>query len=98
MVKIVLDKIKTTKVNEFDTDFFHDEDYTFEFEDGSSIMVKFGEMSTWLFNWYFCFKYKQNGHLFYKTIYQSYNPFVKMWVMYVVRKRYYELVKEMLNK
>jgi len=95
LIETLLKKISKDKVTAFrpliDDYYNHNERYRFTFEDGNTLEVNFGEAWLIFFGWFTSFSV--NG----TEVYRSYNPFIKMWVLWVVKTKVAELVKEELK-
>ena len=95
LIETLLKKISKNKVKAFcpliDEYYDHNERYRFTFEDGNTLEVNFGEMWFFFFGWFTSFSV--NGH----EVYRSYNPFFKLWALWVVKNKIAEIVKEELK-
>lgn len=95
LIETLLKKISKDKVKAFypliDEHFDHNERYRFTFEDGNTLEVNFGEVWLIFFGWFTSFSV--NG----TEVYRSYNPFIKLWALWVVKSKVAEIVKEELK-
>lgn len=95
LIETLLKKISKGKVKSFcpiiDELFNHDERYRFTFEDGNILEVNFGGVWFIFFGWFTSFSI--NG----TEVYRSYNPFIKMWALWVVKSKVAELLKHDLK-
>lgn len=95
LIEILLRKISKDKVKAFtpiiDEHFNHDERYRFTFEDGNTLEVNFGEVWFIFFGWFT--RFSING----TEVYRSYNPFIKLWALWVVKNKVAKLIKEELK-
>jgi len=95
LIETLLKKISKNKVKAFcpliDEYYDHNERYRFTFEDGNTLEVNFGEMWFFFFGWFTSFSV--NGH----EVCRYYNPFIKMWALWVVKRKIAEIVKEELK-
>lgn len=95
LIETLLKKISKDKVKAYrpliDDYYNHNERYRFTFEDGNTLEVNFGEAWLIFFGWFTSFSV--NG----TEVYRSYNPFIKMWALWVVKTKVAELVKEELK-
>ena len=95
LIETLLKKISKDKVKGFcpliDEHYNHNERYRFTFEDGNTLEVNFGEAWLIFFGWFTSFSV--NG----TEVCRSYNPFIKMWALWIVKTKVAELVKEELK-
>lgn len=95
LIEALLKKISKNKVKAFcpliDEYYNHNERYRFTFEDDNTLEVNFGEVWFIFLGWFTSFSV--NGH----EVYRSYNPFIKMWALWVVKSKIAEIVKEELK-
>ena len=95
LIETLLKKISKDKVKAFrpiiNASQYGDERYRFTFEDDITLEVNFGDVWLIFFGWFTSFSV--NGH----EVYRSYNPFIKMWALWVVKSKVEEIVKEDLK-
>lgn len=95
LIETLLKKISKDKVKSFrpliDEYYNTNERYRFTFEDGNTLEVNFGYAWVIFFGWFTSFSV--NGHV----VCRSYNPFIKMWALWVVKGKIAEIVKEELK-
>lgn len=95
LIETLLKKISKDKVKAFrpliNECYNSNERYRFTFEDGNTLEVNFGEVWFIFLGWFTSFSV--NGH----EVYRSYNPFIKLWALWVVKSKVAEIVKEELK-
>ena len=95
LIETLLKKISKDEVKAFlpiiNKCYNSDERYRFTFEDGNTLEVNFGEVWFIFFGWFTSFSV--NG----TEVYRSYNPFIKLWALWVVKNKVEKLLKEELK-